>query len=68
MGMAYPMTDPYTEDHDKPTLDDVMDTHEDAHPDRRDHAKTPKHISDETLDRDVEIEREELREDERSGQ
>ncbi|MGA9872528.1 MAG: hypothetical protein WBQ44_15490 [Rhodococcus sp. (in: high G+C Gram-positive bacteria)] len=50
------MTDP----HNEPTLDDVLIPTEEAHPDHREHAKTPKHIDDDELAARTEHEREEL--------
>lgn len=45
------MTDP------DPNLDDVMVPTEQAHPDRREHAKEPKHLDQDELDRRTEHER-----------
>lgn len=42
----------------EPNLDDVLATHESAHPDRRAHAKTPKHVDDAELQRRTQEERE----------
>jgi hypothetical protein len=49
-----------TDQHDQPTLDDVMETTEDAVPDHRAHAKTPKHLDDDELERRTEEERREV--------
>jgi hypothetical protein len=40
----------------EPTLDDVMETTETVTPDRREHAKTPKHLDDDELERRAEHE------------
>ncbi|MBY6678519.1 MULTISPECIES: hypothetical protein [unclassified Rhodococcus (in: high G+C Gram-positive bacteria)] len=50
------MTDP----HDEPTLDDVLVPTEDAHPDRRAHAKTPSHLDDDELEQRTQHERDEV--------
>lgn len=34
---------------DRPDLDDVVETHETPHPDRREHAKTPHPVDDDEL-------------------
>ncbi len=47
-------------EHDRPTLDDVMETTENAVPDHRAHAKTPEHLDDDELERRTEEEREEV--------
>jgi hypothetical protein len=47
-------------EHDRPTLDDVMETTEKVSPDHRQHAKTPKHLDDDELERRTEEEREEV--------
>jgi hypothetical protein len=46
-----------TNEHDQPTLDDVMETIEQTSPHHRDHAKTPKHLDDDELERRTEEER-----------
>ena len=43
-------------EHDRPTLDDVMETTEAAPRDRQEHAKDP-HLSDEVLEHRTELER-----------
>lgn len=43
--------------HDQPTLDDVMETVEEARPDHRAHGKTPKHLDEDELERRTEEER-----------
>ena len=43
---------------EKPTLDDVLPTTEEAHPDHREHAKQPHPVDDEELERRTEHERE----------
>jgi hypothetical protein len=53
-------------DHDQPTLDDVMETTEKASPHHRDHAKTPRHLDDDDLERRTEEERREVGLDEGS--
>ncbi len=45
-------------DPQKPDLDDVMDPHEDARPDHREHAKAPHPPDDEALERRAQHERE----------
>ena len=47
---------PMTQPHDRPTLDDVMETEESAPRDRQEHAKDP-HLSDEALEHRTEHER-----------
>jgi hypothetical protein len=47
-------------EHDRDDLNDVMVPTEDVHPDRREHAKSPKHVDDDELERRTEHEREEL--------
>jgi hypothetical protein len=42
---------------DAPDLDDVMVPTEEAHPDRREHAKLPKHVDDDELEQRTEHER-----------
>jgi hypothetical protein len=42
------------------TLDDVITPTEHATPDHHDHAKTPKHLNDDELERRTEHEREEV--------
>ncbi len=42
--------------HDRPTLDDVMETTENGLPDHREHAKAPKHLDDDELERHPEEE------------
>jgi hypothetical protein len=49
-----------TNDHDRPTLDDVMETTETATPHHRDHGKMPKHVDDDDLERRTEEERREV--------
>jgi hypothetical protein len=49
-----------TDAHDEPTLDDVMDTLEDAKPNRREHAKASPRLDEDELDRRTDIEREEV--------
>lgn len=44
----------------EPTLDDVMIPTEEAHPDHKEHAKTPKHLDDSDLDARTEHERNEV--------
>jgi hypothetical protein len=46
-----------TETNDDATLDDVFPTAEQAVPDRREHAKTPKHLNDDALAQRTEQER-----------
>jgi hypothetical protein len=47
----------------EPNLDDVMTETEQPHPDRREHAKTPKHVDQDELDRRTEHERAEVAEE-----
>jgi hypothetical protein len=47
-------------EHDQPTLDDVMETTETVTPHHRDHAKTPKNLDEDELERRTEEEREEV--------
>jgi hypothetical protein len=47
-------------EHNEPTLDDVMIPTEEAHPDHKEHAKTPKHLDDSDLDARTEHERNEV--------
>ncbi|HEY1829614.1 MAG TPA: hypothetical protein VGG38_05145 [Acidimicrobiales bacterium] len=49
-----------TDAHDEPTLDDVMDTFEEARPSHREHAKAPPRLDEDELDRRTDIEREEV--------
>ncbi len=42
---------------DEPTVDDVIEPTEQAAPDHREHAKTPKHLDDDELERRTEQER-----------
>ena len=42
---------------ENPNLDDVLPVTEQAVPDHREHAKTPKHLDDEELERRTEQER-----------
>jgi hypothetical protein len=42
---------------DAPDLNDVLVPTEEAHPDRREHAKQPKHLDDDELERRTEHER-----------
>ncbi len=41
-------------------LDEVMDTHEEAHPHRREHAKEAPHPDERELNRKTEVERDEV--------
>jgi hypothetical protein len=50
--------------HDEPTLDDVMETTETVTPHHRDHAKTPKHLDDDELERRAEHELSEAEDEE----
>jgi hypothetical protein len=52
---------------DEPTLDDVMVPTETAHPDRREHAKTPHHLDDDELAERTEHEREEIEDAQEPG-
>jgi hypothetical protein len=54
-------------EHDQPTLDDVLETTETVTPHHRDHAKTPKHLDDDELERRTEEEREEVGLDDDAG-
>jgi hypothetical protein len=56
-----------TEEHETPTLDDVMETSEPATPHHRDHAKAPKHIDEDELDRKTDLERTEVGLDDGDG-
>jgi hypothetical protein len=47
-------------ENNEPTLDDVMIPTEEAHPDHKEHAKTPKHLDDNDLDARTEHERDEV--------
>ena len=47
-------------ENNEPTLDDVMVPTEQAHPDHREHAKTPKHLDDNDLESRTEHERKEV--------
>jgi hypothetical protein len=47
-----------TDAHDTPTLDDVLETTEQAIPDRHEHAKAPPRPDDDALEERVEEERE----------
>ncbi len=47
-------------DHDQPDLSDVMDTTEDARPDRREHGKAPARLDDDELAHRAEEERVEV--------
>ena len=49
-----------TENHDQPTLDDVIEPREQPHPDHRAHAKTPKHLNEDELEQRVELEADEV--------
>jgi hypothetical protein len=49
-----------TDEHDTPTLDDVMETNEPTTPHHRDHAKSPKHIDEDELDRKTALEASEV--------
>ncbi|ODU26630.1 MAG: hypothetical protein ABT15_03105 [Pseudonocardia sp. SCN 73-27] len=53
-GTAVGMSEP-----ERPDLDDVVETHETAHPDRREHAKMPHPVDDDELEARVQQEREE---------
>jgi hypothetical protein len=44
-------------ENDTPDLSDVLPTHEQAIPDHREHAKTPKHLNDDELEHRTEQER-----------
>jgi hypothetical protein len=48
------------DEHDEPTLDDVMETTEIASPDHRGHGKMPRHLDDDELERRTEEERREV--------
>jgi hypothetical protein len=52
--------DPMTNADDAPDLDEVMDTREHSHPNRREHAKVEPRPDDEELERRVEVERSEV--------
>jgi hypothetical protein len=52
--------DPMTNTDDAPDLDEVMDTREQPHPNRREHAKADPRPDDEELERRSEIERSEV--------
>ena len=52
--------DPMTNADDAPDLDEVMDTREHPHPNRREHAKADPRPDDEELERRTEIERSEV--------
>lgn len=58
-GYARVMTEPSRD----PNLDDVLDAEEQAHPDHREHAKTPHPVDDEELERRAEHERRALHAD-----
>ena len=47
-------------DRDEPTIDDVLEPTEDVRPDRRSHAKTPRHLDEDDLERRTQHEREEI--------
>jgi hypothetical protein len=49
-----------SETNNEPDLDDVMTTTESAHPDRREHAKTPHRVDDDELAERTEHEREQV--------
>jgi hypothetical protein len=49
-----------TEPNRNPNLDDVLDPEELAHPDHREHAKTPHRVDDDELTRRTELERAEV--------
>jgi hypothetical protein len=53
-----------TQPDDQPNLDDVMTPTETAHPDHREHAKTPKHLDEDELAQRTQHERDELAGDE----
>jgi hypothetical protein len=46
--------------HDQPNLDDVLETEEEARPNRREHAKTSPRPDDDELEERVEVERSEV--------
>ena len=46
----------------EPTLDDVMAETEHPHPDRREHAKTPRHLDEDELEQRTQHERDEIAE------
>jgi hypothetical protein len=52
--------DPMANADDAPDLDEVMDTREHPHPNRREHAKADPRPDDEELERRTEIERSEV--------
>jgi hypothetical protein len=52
--------EPMTNADDAPDLDEVMDTEEHPHPNRREHAKADPRPDDEELERRTEIERSEV--------
>jgi hypothetical protein len=58
--LARDWTDPMTNTDDAPDLDEVMDTREHPHPNRREHAKADPRPDDEELERRTEIERSEV--------
>jgi hypothetical protein len=47
----------------EPDLDDVMDETEHPHPDRHEHAKTPRHLDEDELERRTQHERDEIEHD-----
>jgi hypothetical protein len=52
------MTDARQDDADM--MDEVMETHEEAHPHRREHAKAAPRPDEDELDRKTEVERDEV--------
>lgn len=53
---------------DRPDLDDVLDPHEEARPDHREHAKASPHPDDDALARRTEHERREVERDRRAAE
>ncbi|MDZ7931854.1 MAG: hypothetical protein U5N21_18095 [Rhodococcus sp. (in: high G+C Gram-positive bacteria)] len=49
-----------SDSHNEPNLDDVLTPTEQAHPDHREHAKTPKHLDEGDLAARTEHERDEV--------
>ncbi|HEX3333225.1 MAG TPA: hypothetical protein VHS57_02735 [Acidimicrobiales bacterium] len=47
-------------DRERELFDEVLETHEDAHPDRGEHAKADPHPDEDELERRTNIEREEV--------
>jgi hypothetical protein len=54
--------------HEEPTLDDVMETTEPVTPHHREHAKAPKHLDDEELNRRAEHEFSEAEDEEKASE